>query len=127
MFHLKLHPHRRTTYSPQWHELFSHKQPIKKQVVTHNYTTPYEPRTLAESIHAACMKTLGFTGEAETTALRVCDEIEQWLVDKEEVTSADIRRRAAAALHKYNPRAAYAYLPVKEYEIQEDEYGFIQL
>ncbi len=73
------------------------------------------------------MKAFGFAGEAELTALRVCKEVENWLASKEEVTTADIKRKAAAALRKYNPRAAYAYSPVKEYEVHEDHYGFIRL
>ena len=126
MFHLKLHPKQTHHFSAAWHEAFADTH-SKKRIVTHSHTLPYEPKTLAESIHAACMKTLGFAGEAEVTALYVCKEIEQWLEDKEEVTAADIKRRAAAALQKYNPRAAYEYLPSKEYEIHKDDYGFIQL
>lgn len=126
MFHLKLHPKQSSTHSANWHESLSHTS-AKKRVVTATHTAPYEPKTLAESIHRACMKSFGFSGEAETTALKVCEDLEHWLVDKEEVTTSDIKRIAAGALQKYNPRAAYEYLPVKEYQIHEDEYGFVRL
>jgi hypothetical protein len=73
------------------------------------------------------MKVFGFSGEAELTALQVCNHVESWLENKEEVTKADIRRIAAAALWQYNPKAAYAYLPVKEYRVMKDQYGFVRL
>lgn len=127
MFHLKQRP-KQTQHSPHWHEVFSEHQLEKRVISNHSHTTTaYEPQTLAESIHTACMKTLGFVGEAETTAVEVCKKVEHWLADKDEVTSDDIKRQAAAALRKYNPRAAYEYLPVEEYRVHEDQYGFIQL
>lgn len=126
MFQIKLHTKRKSAHSPSWGDHFVNSA-TKKRVVNKGHTTAYEPKTLAESVHSACMKSFGFSGEAETTALQVVKDIEAWLHDKEEVTLADIKRHAAAALHKYNPRAAYEYLPVKEYEIHEDEYGFIRL
>ena len=126
MFHLKSQTRQNTAHSANWHESLGSTD-VKKRIITKTHTVAYEPRTLAESIHKACMKSFGFSGEAEVTALKVCNDLEHWLVDKEEVTAADIKRRAAAALQKYNPRAAYEYLPVKEYQIHEDEYGFIRL
>ncbi len=126
MFHIKLHSKRTVSHSAHWHENFAYS-PVKKRVISKTHTKPYDPQALAESIHEACMKTLGFSGEAEATAIRVCKDLEHWLVNKEEVTVADIKRRAAAALRQYNPQAAYAYLPVKEYEVHEDQYGFVRL
>lgn len=73
------------------------------------------------------MKAFGFVGEAEDTAVQVCRHVEAWLANKEEVTRADIKRQAAKALRLYNPRAAYAYAPEKEYAVTEDSYGFIRL
>ena len=126
MFHVSLHHKKTITYSTTWHDqLTGHV--LHKRVVSKAATKPYYRTKLAKSIHAACMRSFGFTGEAEMTALRVCKEVEQWLQDKEEVTVSDIKRRAAAALRRYNPRDAYEYLPVKEYAIKEDQYGFIRL
>lgn len=126
MFQLKSHPKQIARHSAHWHEQFRDTA-LKRRVVSKSHTKPYQPHTLAESIHAVCMKTFGFSGEAEATALRVVRDIEAWLQDKEEVTSADIKRKAAQFLQKYNPRAAYEYLPVKELEVREDEYGFVRL
>lgn len=126
MFHIKSHTKHKLTFSAQWHETF-HDSKSQKRVVSRSHTSIYEPETLAKSIHKVCMKTFGFAGEAELTAIRVSQEVEAWLEDKEEVTVADIKRRAAAALHKYNPRAAFEYSPNPEFEIQEDQYGFIRL
>ena len=125
MFHLKIH-RKAFTYSHNWLEQLEGKV-LNKRVVGKTETKPYYRRKLATSVHAACMKSFGFSGEAELTALRVCKDVEQWLENKEEVTKADIRRIAAAALKKYNPRAAYEYLPVKEYVVKEDEYGYVRL
>lgn len=127
MFHLKLHSKHKPQFSTNWHDQFADKPRSHKRVVSKSHTVAFEPHLLAQSIHDACMKSFGFAGEAELTALRVCHEVEQWLIDKEEVTKADIKRRAAAALRSYNPRAAYEYLPVKQNEVHEDEYGFIRL
>ncbi len=126
MFQLKIHSKKTTRHSHNWYEFFADSS-VNKRVIHKYNTSPYTPQTLAESIHDACMAVRGFSGEAEATAIRVSKEVEQWLMNKEEVTSADIRRIAAAALQKYNPRAAYAYLPVKEYQVREDEYGFVRL
>lgn len=126
MFYIKRNTKQKPHFSTHWHDVFTDRTSTKR-VVTAAHTTSFEPQLLAQSVHEACMKAFGFAGEAELTALKVCKEVEDWLVNKEEVTSADIKRHAAAALRKYNPRAAYAYLPVKEYEVLEDQYGFIRL
>mgnify|MGYP000848204934 CR=1 FL=1 len=126
MFHLSLHHKKPQQFSRSWYtELANYDK--QKRVINRHYTEPYHRSLLAKSVHRACMKSFGFSGEAEMTALEVCKEVERWLEDKEEVTIADIKRRAAQALKKYNPRAAYEYLPSKEYAVKEDQYGFIRL
>ena len=126
MFQLKLHSKKTAFHSHNWYEQLTDST-HHKRVVNKHATTPYHRETLAESIHDVCLKSFGFSGEAELTALRVCKEVENWLIDKEEVTVSDIKRVAAGALHHYNPRAAYAYLPTREYVVKEDQYGFIRL
>lgn len=98
-----------------------------KRVVHKSHTTTYDRHALASSVYHACMKAFGYAGEAESTAVEVCKAVEHWLVDKHEVTEADISRQAAKALRAFNPRAAYVYSPVKEYAVTQDEYGFIRL
>lgn len=112
--------------SRQWSQSMQ-PHATNKRVVGKKHTTGYHRPRLAESIHSACMKVVGFSGEAELTALKVCEHVEAWLENKYEVTEADIRRTAAAALRKYNPRAAYEYLPTKDYALRKDQYGFIRL
>jgi 2-phosphoglycerate kinase len=126
MFQLKLHSNKTAFRSHHWYEQLAVSSP-EKRIVGKRETKPYQRGTLANSVHRACMKSFGFSGEAEVTALRVCHEVEAWLEDKEEVTKQDIRRIAASALSRYNPRAAYEYLPTKDLAVTEDQYGFIRL
>lgn len=125
MFHIHSHKSKRSA-SPHWDSLFVTEAPARR-VVHKSHTTAYDRHSLASDIYRACMKTFGYVGEAESTAIEVCKHVESWLVDKEEVTLADIRRQAARALHMYNPRAAYEYEPTEEFAVQKDEYGFIRL
>lgn len=77
---------------------------------TPNHTEPYDERKLYASVYAACLCVRTPPGEAELTAERICKDIAPWLATKPEVTSADIRRKAAHHLQVYNPDAAYMYL-----------------
>ena len=72
-------------------------------------TEPYDAIKLMRSIYAACLAVRTPAGEAEITAKRIATEIEAWMQKKSEVTSHDIRVRAAEYLEKYNPHAAYTY------------------
>ena len=81
---------------------------IVKRTAAH--TEPYDERKLYASIYAACLSIRTPTGEAELTAARICQDIAPWLNQKTEVTSFDIRRKAAEHLALYNPDAAYMYL-----------------
>lgn len=76
---------------------------------TPNYTEPYDERKLYASVYAACLCVRTPAGEAELTADRICRIIEPWVAGKAEITSRDIRRKAAQALQVYNPDAAYMY------------------
>lgn len=73
------------------------------------HTEPYDERKLYASIYAVCLSVRAPQGEAELTADRVCKDFKPWLINKPEVTSADIRRKAAEHLNIYNPNAAYLY------------------
>jgi transcriptional regulator NrdR family protein len=74
-----------------------------------NYTEPYDERKLYASVYAACLCVRTPAGEAELTAERVCLEVAPWVASKTEITSKDIRHKAANALQIYNPDAAYMY------------------
>lgn len=69
----------------------------------------FDPLKLHQSIVAACLSVRAFEGEAHATAERVCRSVIAWLMTKNEVTSADIRRVASAHLTRYHPEAAYLY------------------
>lgn len=111
----------------QWLQQLGSPKTTARIVKKQHYSESYQRYKLATSIHNVCQEVSGFTGAAELTAEQVCHEVESWLEDKYEVTSADIRRRAAEALKHYHPVAAYAYAPVKEHRVSRDQYGFIRL
>lgn len=81
----------------------------KRIVKRTRHTERYQREKLWTSVHAICRSVHELAGSAELTAHHVCDHVEQWLAEKAEVTSADIRRVAANALEQYNPHAAYLY------------------
>ena len=72
-------------------------------------TEPYSHSKLHASIVASCLSVHTPEGQAEVVAASVCTATEDWLHDKPEVTSEDIRRKAAAVLAKYHPEAAHLY------------------
>jgi transcriptional regulator NrdR family protein len=74
------------------------------------HSEPYDERKLYASVYAACLSLRTPAGEAELTASKVCKDIEPWLENKAEVTSIDLRHRAADHLKVYNPDAAYMYV-----------------
>ena len=69
----------------------------------------FTPEKLAKSIVAACTSAGAHTGQAETISQKVVEEVQQWLEDKPEVTSDDLRRVAAKHLSRYHPDAGYLY------------------
>lgn len=78
-------------------------------VKIHGQTQPYDEHKLYASIYAACLSIQTPSGEAEVTAKHVVKSLRPWLKDKPEVTSHDIRLKAAKLLDTYNPHAAYIY------------------
>lgn len=87
-----------------------HKRIIKQK----KHTEHYQRDKLHSSIHASCLSVRDFVGAAELTAKNVCDGVEEWLEQKHEVTSADIRRVAGTILYKYSPSAAYIYVTIQD-------------
>jgi transcriptional regulator NrdR family protein len=72
-------------------------------------TEAFERAKLERSIRATLLSLRTPDGQAEDTARRVTDIVEQWVADHSEVTSVDIRLRAASALEPLHPDAAYLY------------------
>jgi transcriptional regulator NrdR family protein len=70
---------------------------------------PFQKYKLHASIVAACLSVRSPEGEAEKIAGSVCEQMINWLEQKPEVTSEDIRRKASEALFALHPEAAYLY------------------
>ena len=69
----------------------------------------FDPLKLHASVLAACRTVRAFEGEAHDTAEHVCRHVIDWLEDKTEVTTEDIRRVASGHLATYHPEASYMY------------------
>lgn len=69
----------------------------------------YDQRKLYASIYAACQSVRVHGGESELVAERVCQDVEKWLDNKNEVTAEDIRIQATQHLAAYNEEAAWMY------------------
>jgi hypothetical protein len=61
------------------------------------------------SVLRACMAVRAFEGESHDIAERVCKHVIDWLENKTEVSSEDIRRICSSKLAIYHPEAAYMY------------------
>lgn len=61
------------------------------------------------SILRACLAVRAFEGEAHEISQRVCKHVINWLENKSEVSSEDIRRVSSQKLAIYHPEAAYMY------------------
>jgi transcriptional regulator NrdR family protein len=72
-------------------------------------TESFHRDKLHNSIQAACLSVRSPIGEAEMIAKNVCDAVIKWLEVKSEVTSSDLRRKAAETLAIHHPEAAYLY------------------
>lgn len=72
-------------------------------------TEAFKRSKLRASILAACLSVRTPEGQAEATADAVTEVVIDWLADKPEVTSSDIRRTAAAILATFQPEAAHLY------------------
>lgn len=64
---------------------------------------------LQASIYATCLSVRSLDGLSKDTAESVCNSVANWLHDKPDVTSGDIRRQAEKALATLHPDAAYLY------------------
>ena len=72
-------------------------------------TEAFDPHKLHASVLAACLSVRSPEGEAESVAKLVAEHVTEWCRSKSAVTSSDLRRMAAAFLHRLHPDAAYLY------------------
>lgn len=64
---------------------------------------------LHSSIETSCLSVKIPEGQASRIANLTCDDIEKWLIDKQEVTIKDMINKTAAFLERYHADAAYFY------------------
>ncbi len=70
----------------------------------------FDRNRLFNSIMKVCLTARRPDGQAETTANAVCDKVDEWLKQRPEVTTSDIRRITAKNLELFDPEAAYLYI-----------------
>lgn len=70
---------------------------------------PFDRNKLRETILAACLNIRVPQHSAESAADMVCKDIDKWLKNKQEITTVDIKEKAAEFLKKYHSEAAYIY------------------
>lgn len=81
-----------------------------KNIKDDNQIERFDYDRLHKSILTACLSARRPDGQAESTAKSVCDSVVEWIQQRPEVTSHDIRRVAAKSLETYDPEAAYLYI-----------------
>jgi transcriptional regulator NrdR family protein len=69
----------------------------------------YSVDKMQKSITAACLSCGVPAGHADSIGRHITDEVTEWLKDKPEVTSEDLRRTATHHLRTHHPDAAYIY------------------
>lgn len=74
------------------------------------HTEPYDDRKVYASVFSACQSVREPAGSAELIADKVVKDLAEWIKNKHEVTSNDIRRQAAKHLKVYNQDASYMLL-----------------
>lgn len=72
-------------------------------------TEHFNQKKLTDSIYAACLSVGAPEGQAEMVANSVSEKVMTWLEKKPEVTSDDLRRKAAQFLSALHPDAAHLY------------------
>ena len=82
------------------------KQTIVKRK---GHTEDFDNRKIYASAYAACLSVNMHHGEAELVAEKVSVEIEDWLGNKEQVTSKSIFEKVTESLEVLNPDAAFMY------------------
>lgn len=75
----------------------------------HKHPETFDRDKLHKSIVAASLSSGAPAGHAESIARRVTDEVMEWLENRPEVTTNDLRRVAAKYLRTYHPDASYLY------------------
>ena len=72
-------------------------------------TEPFDREKLEKTIFAACLNVREPQNSAKATSNKVAGLVEEWLTNKQEVTSVDIKEKVTELLAKYHPEASYIY------------------
>lgn len=64
---------------------------------------------LHKSVVSACTEARTPDGQATRIASDVCDELDAWLAEHQEITTRDIKKQASDHLRRRHPEAAYLY------------------
>lgn len=86
--------------------------PPKKVVVKAAGRRPseaFDREKFTRSIVATCRSLKVPDGQAEEIATLTAQDLDNWLADKAEITSSDLRRIGAEKLARYHTQAAYLY------------------
>lgn len=83
---------------------------VKRNGRVHRAHSEYfDPDKMRQSIVATCISCRVPGGHADSISRRITEQVSEWLADKPEVTSDDLRRTAAHFLKTHHPEAAYIY------------------
>lgn len=81
-----------------------------KYVIAGRKSEDYDPNRLARSVLDTCRAVRVPDGEAEDLAARAVRHVNDWLSEKTEVTTMDIRQQTAGALDGFCPSAAQYFI-----------------
>ena len=73
------------------------------------HTEPYDEKKFYASVFSACFALREPSPTCELVAGKVTSELNEWIKDKHEVTSDDLRRKASEFLEFYNSDAAHIF------------------
>lgn len=82
---------------------------MKHIVKRGNKTEVFDIKKIYASIYASCLSVHEPTQSAELIADKVTKDIINWLINKNEVSSREIRHQASKFLSEINPHAGYLY------------------
>ena len=82
---------------------------VKRHRYGQHHSEQFDTEKMHRSLVAACLSSGVPEGHAESIGRRITEDVIEWLQDKPEVTSDDLRRTATQYLRTHHPDAAYLY------------------
>ncbi len=81
----------------------------RKSLVGNDQIDSFDNDRLFKSVLSACLCVGRPEGQAEATANNVCKNVKEWIRERPEITTGDLRRMAEFYLKTYDSDAAYVY------------------